>query len=132
MFRFTLQNNIILMKRNEKIVSIGVKIVPILQKSRISVQFLHVFAFLYHLSSFHFNTIVHLIIPLCVQSNTAVSPLFNPSFSTLSSTFHRICIEFATKEERRNSGVALGSHWSSTGLTLESHWSSTGVSILFQ
>ena len=40
-FRFTLQNNIILMKRNEKIVSIGVKIVPILQKSRISVQFLH-------------------------------------------------------------------------------------------
>ena len=29
------------MKRNEKIVSIGVKIVPILQKSRISVQFLH-------------------------------------------------------------------------------------------
>ena len=85
--------------------------------------------FQYHCASN--NTIVHLIIPLCVQCNTAVSPLFNPSFSTLSSTFHRICIEFATKEERRNSGGTAEEQRSSTGLTLESHWSSTGVSILF-
>ena len=94
--------------------------------------------FQYHCASN--NTIVHLIIPLCVQCNTAVSPLFNPSFSTLSSTFHRICIEFASslqrrksggtaEEQRRNSGVALGSHWAHTGVTLEQHWSIYSVLI---